>query len=131
MHIGLGIRCDLSPCQVQGSLDIRVKNLRLPTRVKPKSKADFGAPSHGELVERHWPRNIRLVVAGRTIRYLDWFVDHTEEVEPHLQYSTISQALRARGGPLLQPGSRPGVLTFRSNTGTFRIPVTVRIVRVA
>jgi hypothetical protein len=105
---------------VQGSLDIRVKGLRLPQDYR-----------HDQLVERHWPRNILLVVAGKTFRYLDWFVDHTEEVEPQLQYSTLSQAVKVRSGPLLQPGIYPGVLTFRTDDGAFRISVTVRIVRSA
>jgi hypothetical protein len=130
-HVGLGIRCDFSPCLVQGSLRLRVKGVQLPPRTKPKRRNDSKTASHDQIVDRHYPTAIRLVVAGRTFVYDPGFVFQVDEVAPRLEFEATAHGIRVRSGPLLQAGERAGVLTFKRQSGPVRIPVSVRIVRVA
>jgi hypothetical protein len=128
MHLAFGIRCDIGPCHIAGDVVIRVKGVQLPPRTKPKTRADFSGPTWLQLLERHEPRDIRLAVAGRTILYPPQWIVRSHEAEPHVEFSAYAEP-NIRSGPLLQPGSLPGVLTFATNAGKVRIPVTVRITR--
>lgn len=118
--IAFGIRCDLTPCRVQGDVVVRLKGARLP-----RSKA-----RRFRMLALHEPRRFKLVIAGRTIRYEQGFLDRHEEVEPFLQWSTYAGS-KVRSGPLLRPGRRTGVLTFTNNARKVRERVTVRFVRTA
>ena len=119
-HIAFGIRCDLTPCRVQGDVVVRLKGAQLPGTKARRL----------QMLALHGPRRFKLVVAGKTIRYDRGSIDQHEEVEPFLQWSAFA-GLLVRSGPLLRPGKRTGVLTFRTNARKVRKRVTVRFVRTA
>jgi hypothetical protein len=85
--------------------------MQLPPRTKPKSKSEFRAATWEQLVERHWPKRHPRRRCGADDSLPDGFVVLQDEEQPHLQYFAHA-GVKVSGWPLLQPGRRPGVLTF-------------------
>ena len=110
---------------VSGNTDVRLVGVRLPPFSKKKHR-DFQKGGRFWVLERHRPRNIRVLYKGQTVRAAGSIQIH--EMEPAIQYN-IKFVPKGAARPVFSAlGRGSGRLVFTTNAGPVSVPVTVSII---
>ena len=105
--------------------DVRLVGVRLPPFSKKKHR-DFQKGGRFWVLERHRPRNIRVLYKGQTVRAAGSIQIH--ELEPAIQYN-IKFVPKGAARPVFSAlGRGSGRLVFTTNAGPVSVPVTVSII---
>ena len=111
---------------VSGHAEVRLAGVQLPALKKGKKHLDFQKGGRFWVLERHTPRNIRLLYRGQTLNATQSL--QIDEAEPAIQYHFYFTPKGAARPVFLMLGRGTGTLVFITDAGSVRMPVTVSIV---
>jgi len=110
---------------VSGYADVRVVGVQLPPFSKEK-RANFQKGGRMWVLERHRPRNIRVLYRGQTLGASQSL--QLDDVEPAIQFHIWFTPKGAAKPVFSKLGRGAGTLVFTTDAGPVRMPVTVSIV---